>query len=231
MNGTEEAQNAYQYNKIRVFTASLISSHVQTYDLLGIEENWSVPSEQTLGNGNMWTYFSATCWFFGRNLYQKVNVPIGLLVTSWGGTNVEKWMSNEALNSCKTPSNPSDSQIWNSMVHPLVNMTIFGAVWYQGESNAGKNKLQKSRFFLYFKYFSIILGYNNNFYNCTFPTMIDDWRYRWYEGTGGLTNPEFPFGFVQIANFSPENITIGTYPSLRFHQTADYGYAPNPRQR
>ena len=35
-------------------------------------------------------------------------------------------------------------------------------------------------------------------YNCTFPTMIDDWRAKWYQYSGGQTNPLFPFGFVQV---------------------------------
>jgi sialate O-acetylesterase len=32
-----------------------------------------------------------------------------------------------------------------------------------------------------------------------FPAMIQDWRQKWYEGTGALTNKQFPFGFVQLA--------------------------------
>ena len=33
--------------------------------------------------------------------------------------------------------NPSASQLWNAMIHPLINMTFRGATWYQGEANAG----------------------------------------------------------------------------------------------
>jgi len=40
--------------------------------------------------------------------------------------------------------------------------------------------------------------YQNNLYNCTFPAMIKDWRKSWTEGTSGQTDPEFPFGFVQV---------------------------------
>ena len=36
-------------------------------------------------------------------------------------------------------------------------------------------------------------------YNCTFPAMITDWRLKWGEGTMGQTRPDFPFGFVQVA--------------------------------
>ena len=40
-----------------------------------------------------------------------------------------------------------------------------------------------------------------NTYNCTFPAMIDDWRAKWYQHSGSLTDPLFPFGFVQVASF------------------------------
>lgn len=68
------------------------------------------------------------------------------------------------------------SVLYNAMIHPFLNMTIYGAIWYQGEANAFKPYM----------------------YNCTFPTMIDDWRSKWFDGTDELTEPEFPFGFVQV---------------------------------
>ena len=38
-----------------------------------------------------------------------------------------------------TAPNPNDpSVLWNSMMHPFIQMTIFGAIWYQGEANAGR---------------------------------------------------------------------------------------------
>lgn len=74
-----------------------------------------------------------------------------------------------------TPSKPS--VLYNAMIHPLLNMTIYGAIWYQGEANANAP----------------------NTYNCTFPAMIDDWRQKWYDGTDGFTDPQFPFGFVQVS--------------------------------
>ena len=72
---------------------------------------------------------------------------------------------------------PGDhSSLYNAMIHPFLNMTIYGAIWYQGEANANAPYT----------------------YNCTFPAMIDDWRSKWFYGTNKLTAREFPFGFVQV---------------------------------
>jgi len=62
--------------------------------------------------------------------------------------------------------------LYNAMIAPLVPYAIQGAIWYQGESNAGR-------------------AYQ---YRTLFPTMIRDWRASWNQG-------DFPFLFVQLANF------------------------------
>ena len=71
----------------------------------------------------------------------------------------------------------NSSVLWNAMIYPFLNMTIYGTIWYQGEDNAE----------LY-----------THSYNCTFPAMIDDWRAKWYESTQTHTGNDFPFGFVQV---------------------------------
>jgi sialate O-acetylesterase len=63
-------------------------------------------------------------------------------------------------------------------------MSIYGVIWYQGEANS---------------------DYNLDYYNCTFPTLVSDWRRKWLHNTNGSTNPELPFGFVQIANYQNES--------------------------
>ena len=53
--------------------------------------------------------------------------------------------------------------------------------------------------------------------------MISEWRRVWSENSG--TNPQFPFGFVQISTVKQ---TPGiAYPMLRWHQTSERGYVPN----
>jgi sialate O-acetylesterase len=76
------------------------------------------------------------------------------------------------------PANPATnanhySVLFNGMVNPVVPYAVKGAIWYQGESNAGR-------------------AYQ---YRKLFPTMINDWRKAW--------GYDFPFLFVQLANFNP----------------------------
>ena len=51
-------------------------------------------------NGGAWKYFSAVCWFYGKNIYDQYKKPIGLIATDWGGTPVESWSSPDALRQC-----------------------------------------------------------------------------------------------------------------------------------
>jgi sialate O-acetylesterase len=88
-------------------------------------------------------------------------------------------------------SNPgTPSVLYNAMIHPLLSFPIKGAIWYQGEANAG-NPMQ---------------------YRVLFPTMIKDWRRAWNCG-------EFPFLFVQLANYMKRETeptqTDGGWPGLR----------------
>jgi sialate O-acetylesterase len=52
---------------------------------------WKVCSEETVGD------FTAVGFFFAREVYQKMNIPIGLLHSSWGGSQVEGWISKEGM--------------------------------------------------------------------------------------------------------------------------------------
>ena len=64
--------------------------------------------------------------------------------------------------------------LYNGMIAPLLNYTIKGVIWYQGESNAGR-PLE---------------------YQKLFPALIADWRQKWGQG-------DFPFLYVQLANYMP----------------------------
>ncbi|GFR98150.1 sialate O-acetylesterase [Elysia marginata] len=213
----EELEDAHNYPNIRIFAAALNSSSTPIDDLLGIMEAWSKPSNASLGGkpwGKPWNFFSAVCWLYGKYIHKALGIPIGLVDTNWGGTPVEAWSSPDALAKCNLTSKvvngpQTNSVLWNAMVHPLLGMTIYGAIWYQGEQD--QNHPQVDR------------------YACTFPAMIDDWRAKFHLTSKGETNDVFPFGFVQLSANSPDpSISFG-FPNIRWHQTADYGYVPNPR--
>ncbi len=77
--------------------------------------------------------------------------------------------------SYKPGPNTYATQLFNAMLNPLIPYAIAGAIWYQGESNAGR-------------------AYQ---YRKTFPLMIQDWRQHW--------GYDFPFLFVQLASFNAAN--------------------------
>ena len=76
------------YKNLRLFTVTKKYSPVPENDCSG---TWSECTPQTAAD------FSATAFFFGKKLYQDLNIPIGLIHTSWGGTPVEAWISGKEL--------------------------------------------------------------------------------------------------------------------------------------
>jgi sialate O-acetylesterase len=215
-NNAKEEIAAANYPNIRLFTVQREVAQEPQADCKG---NWTLCSPETVPG------FSAAGYFFGRELYQKLGVPVGLIHTSWGGTPAEAWTRRgvlksdtdfkpildrydaavkrypqakqeyeqkleqwkqaaekaraEGKNPPRRPSAPfgpghphSPSGLYNAMIAPLIPFSIRGAIWYQGESNAGR-------------------AYQ---YRKLFPAMIKNWRADWGEGN-------FPFLFVQLANF------------------------------
>ncbi|XP_044057717.1 sialate O-acetylesterase isoform X2 [Siniperca chuatsi] len=206
LNASEELVLAAKYPHVRTFMAALNLSETELTDLIQVELPWSVPTANL-------AEFSAVCWLFGRYMYENLKYPIGLVESCWGGTPVEAWSSSRALQQCGLEQNKNgpkeNSVLWNAMIHPLLNMTIKGALWYQGEENA---------------------DYHQEQYNCSFPAMIDDWRMAFHQGSGGQTAHDFPFGFVQLSTYKKASTDDG-FANIRWHQTADVGFVPNPRMK
>lgn len=136
--------------------------------------------------------FSATAWYFGNLLEQVLDVPVGLIHVSYGGSNVEAWMSAEMLkdfDDIEVPKRQKDigepnrtaTALYNGMLAPVIGYGIKGAIWYQGESNYDRP----------FQYLDL------------FKTMVAQWRNQW--GLG-----EFPFYFAQIAPFDYSVFTPDT---------------------
>lgn len=90
--------------------------------------------------------FSTVGYFFGKNIQQNTQTPIGLIGAYWGGTNIQAWMPSAALPPVSerqqgTYIEPYGwapkgiSTLFNAMIYPLHRYSIKGCIWYQGEAN------------------------------------------------------------------------------------------------
>lgn len=172
--GSSEAIALSTNSNIRLFTVKRATSTEPLDDIVG---DWKLSEPGNVAD------FSATAYYFGLMLNKALNVPIGLINTSWGGTRIEPWISEmgcKKFDWVKLPekkpvenlSPQTPTVLFNAMINPIVGYGMRGAIWYQGESN--RNEPQ--------------------FYQKLMPGLIENWRSLW--GIG-----EFPFYYVQIAPF------------------------------
>ena len=175
-----ETKNA-NFPDIRLITVPTVSKTTPQDNFNG---QWAACTPQNVPG------FSAVLFFFGRKLHQDLNVPIGLIHCSWGGSSCESWINRDVVaknddfaqiiqrreNREKDQPQGGDNQqagyLYNGMLHPIIGYGIRGVIWYQGESNAGRA----------FQYRTL------------FPAMIKNWREEWKQG-------DFPFYWVQLANY------------------------------
>lgn len=125
---------------------------------------------------------SAVAYFFARSLTDSLKVPVGIIVSAWGGSLIEAWTPTEIikenidfynyrLRSKYASQTLKDGVMYNQMIHPLLPYTFAGAIWYQGEANTS----------------------NPHYYGKLLKSMIESWR-----ETAGRC---FPFYLVQIAPY------------------------------
>jgi sialate O-acetylesterase len=170
--GANDAIANSKNSRIRFFTVERNTSKIPLDNLIG---KWSVSNQENS------PFFSAVAYSFANYLNKTLDVPIGIIHTSWGGTPAEAWTDSKSLSANFEKSEiknhggrPSDepSSLYNAMISPLTNYCIKGAIWYQGESNVSRAssyaKLKNS--------------------------MIEGWRREWNQGS-------FPFYFVQISPY------------------------------
>lgn len=148
-----------------------------------VKANWKVCSPKILGT-NGWGGFSAAAYFFGRKLHQQLNVPVGLIDVSWGGTVIEPWTAKEGYAGITRFKALKAGSFFNGMINPLVPFAIRGALWYQGESN--------------------LMGGDTSIYTTKMRALIDGWRKVW-----GQADRDWPFYYAQIAPFDqPLYVTL-----------------------
>lgn len=188
---------------LRLYTVPRTPSAKPATDVSG---SWVECTPETVRN------FSAVAYYFAQELRRVLNVPVGIIHTSWGGTRVEAWTSlpvlqsdpdfAESIQSIKdygtAPNHPA--VLYNGMIAPLVPYAIRGAIWYQGESNAREAYRYEKRL----------------------TNMITNWRRDWGQG-------DFPFLMVQLAPYGKVTSQPGesSWAELREAQLMTSMHCPN----
>jgi sialate O-acetylesterase len=207
--------------RIRLISVPKVGTQVPQDDFSG---KWEVCTPETVAS------FSAVGYFFGRQLLQTLDVPIGLIDDAWGGSACEAWVRRDLLAAdsryqsllerwkklesddetaqpknikSQLIGNARPANIYNGVLKPTIGYGMRGAIWYQGESNASR-------------------AYQ---YRDLFPLMIQSWRDEWQIG-------DFPFYWVQLADFRPTKSepAESDWAELREAQTMTLGRLPNTGQ-
>ena len=176
----EEMNDAVNVGKnVRLFTTGRIRSEKPEDDVP--DSRWTSCTPETVAT------FSGVGYGFGIEIQKALDVPVGLLQASYGGTFIEGWVSQDAIhngeksatfakgikiiNKGKTMWVGKDSHLYNANIHPLLNVRIAGVIWYQGCTNVRSNPV----------------SYRDNLQG-----LIRSWRKE-------FNNPDMPFYIAQIA--------------------------------
>jgi sialate O-acetylesterase len=124
---SEEEIADSNYPEIRLFSVPKYPSPVELKYLP--EGKWEVANPESVAG------FSSTAWFFGKELYQKLKIPIGIISCSWGGTSIQTWMSRESLEHFK-----------DSVILPVVPVSFDQKEWSEKVTESiEKNRLRRTR--------------------------------------------------------------------------------------
>lgn len=211
LNAEAEVNDADLYPEIRLLNMARVrsDSKIET-----INQQWQACSKTTIPN------FSAVAYLFGRKLFRELNVPIGLINSSWGDTTAEVWVERDSVLGSSDPEviteatrNDNTPRVtpataykigsaYNAMIYPLRDIPVAGAIWYQGESNSGRPY----------------------YYPALLNILVKNWRHLW-----NRTEDEFPFYIAQICPYT-RKFNYPTYyanPTMRFMQANAATLIPN----
>ncbi len=123
--------------------------------LFKVEKVYSLPDVTTKGwnecAGTSLELFSAVGYYFAKNVYAKLHIPIGMIEASWGGSRIEPWtppygyaaspaFKAESTMDPMMVDSSSVGKMYKSMVYPIAPYGLRGFLWYQGESNCMINE-------------------------------------------------------------------------------------------
>ncbi|GEM_PF-876842 len=141
--------------------------------------------------------FSAMGFFFAHKIATEADVPVGVIMVASSGSPVSQLMSAEAVKKSGYTRYENDipvSGMYNALMHPFINMTIKGMLYYQGESEQG---LAKSNYGKYNEYVNI---------------YVEDLREK--------MNQNFPFYYVQLSSHAGDGLKswsgIGLQRAVQF---------------
>jgi sialate O-acetylesterase len=203
---------AADYPRIRLFSVERKVADAPQDDCTG---SWVQCSPETIGG------FSAVAYFFGRELHRKLDIPIGLIHTSWGGTPAEAWTSGPMMKT--DPDFAPILERWEKAVknypQAMAEYNKKLEQWKKARAEGKKpGRAPRSPFGpgnphspsgLYNAMIAPLIPYaiqgaiwyqgESNAsrayqYRDLFPAMIRSWRQNWGRG-------DLPFLFVQLANF------------------------------
>jgi len=221
------------YPGMRMLTVNRISSETPLNDFPGEKPQWIQCDPETVKK------FSAVAFFFGRKLHRDLDVPIGLLHSSWGGSVAEAWTNHEVLESKKELKPIIEDIELLKANYPRAKKQYDKQRAEQEKARAGGKQVNtyilpprgpQTRDWpsgLYNAMLAPMIPYgikgviwyqgeSNSVrarqYRTLFPAMIKNWRKAWKQGN-------FPFVFVQLANWETESTGVtggwGSWPELR----------------
>lgn len=218
-NASAEIADSIRYPDLRLFTVKLVTADAPQPDApTATNYTWGVSGPSTLVpvGGPAFSWFSATCYFFGRDMYRSFEgrVPVGLVASDWGGQRVEAFSSPAAMadRTCggtaptataagrglsprptAVSSNEGvegdDAALYTAGVrrpHPATSQLWFAMIY----------PLAKMRFAAATWYQGEANAGDPPSYACRFPAMIADWRKQ--------MDLPLPFYFVQLAGYSAD---------------------------
>ncbi|MCF0166260.1 MAG: sialate O-acetylesterase [Bacteroidales bacterium] len=199
--GTDEAFHAHNYPGIRYFyTPKVQKTEVQEE----CDGRWT--TTESFSDVLEW---SATAWYFARELSDALHIPIGIICCNYGGSAVESWMPREILEQypdidlteeglAKQIDYTRPLLMYNAMLQPVHNYTLKGYIFYQGCTNVGRPDYAKR-----------------------LATMVSHWREIWGQG-------DIPFYYVQIAPYQYDGSgQTEMAPYLREQQDKARSLIPN----